>query len=109
MKSTFSKTLSKLRREKKFSQSHTAAALGVSQALLSHYENGIREPKLEFVIKVCDYYGVTADYLLGRTGERDGGTSKLRESFGSLVDLFAEQKAAESMLMEKMKQLIKED
>lgn len=35
--------------------------LGISQALLSHYENGIREPGLAFVVKACDYYGVSAD------------------------------------------------
>jgi transcriptional regulator with XRE-family HTH domain len=44
--------------------------LGVSQALLSHYENGIREPKLDFVIRVCGYYNVSADYILGRTDEK---------------------------------------
>ena len=69
MKSHFSGALSSLRREKGFSQRQAAADLGVSQALLSHYENGAREPKLEFVIRACDYYNVTADHLLGRTDE----------------------------------------
>ena len=46
-----------------------AADLHISQALLSHYENGAREPGLNFVCRACDYYGVTADYLLGRTEE----------------------------------------
>ena len=62
--------LSRLRREKGLSQRRAAADLGVSQALLSHYENDAREPKHEFVVKACDYYGVAADYLLGRIGER---------------------------------------
>ena len=66
MKTDFAGTLSRLRREKSLSQRLVAADLGVSQALLSHYENGAREPKLEFVVKACDYYGVTSDYLLGR-------------------------------------------
>ena len=35
-------------------------------------ENGIREPGLAFVTRVCDYYHVSADYLLGRTLSRDG-------------------------------------
>ena len=35
--------LSSLRKEKGLSQKEAAAGLGVSQALLSHYENGIRE------------------------------------------------------------------
>ena len=66
----FSRTLSLLRQEKGVSQRTAAGALGISQALLSHYENGIREPGLAFVAKVCDYYQVSADYLLGRTPDR---------------------------------------
>ena len=69
---TFSQALSRLRREKGVSQRQAAQALEVSQALLSHYENGIREPGLAFVTRACDYYHVSADYLLGRTGERSG-------------------------------------
>ena len=47
MDRTFPKTLSALRREKNISQRKAAADLGISQALLSHYENGTREPGLE--------------------------------------------------------------
>lgn len=68
----FSQALSHLRHEKGISQRLAAQELGVSQALLSHYENGIREPGLAFVVKVCDYYQVSADYLLGRTSDRSG-------------------------------------
>ncbi len=71
----FSQALSHLRHEKGISQRLAAQELGVSQALLSHYENGIREPGLAFVVKACDYYQVSADYLLGRTGIRAGGVS----------------------------------
>ena len=67
MATDFSRTLSLLRQEKGISQRKAAAALGISQALLSHYENGIREPGLAFVCKVCDFYRVSADFLLGRT------------------------------------------
>ena len=72
----FSERMSELRRKKGASQRTAAAELGISQALLSHYENGAREPGLEFVCRACDYYGVTADYLLGRTDETDGDPSQ---------------------------------
>ena len=72
MASDFSRTLALLRREKKISQRTAAADLGVSQALLSHYENGLREPGLSFVVRAADYYGVSCDYLLGRSMARDG-------------------------------------
>jgi transcriptional regulator with XRE-family HTH domain len=67
MKTDFASILSSLRRDSGQSQKKAADNLGISQALLSHYENGIREPKLEFILKACDYYDVTADYMLGRT------------------------------------------
>ena len=74
----FSETMSALRKERGASQRTAAAELGISQALLSHYENSAREPGLEFVCRACDYYGVTADYLLGRTDEPEGeGASRL--------------------------------
>ena len=44
MATDFSRTLSLLRQEAGISQRKAAAALGISQALLSHYENGIRQP-----------------------------------------------------------------
>ena len=70
MKSGFSETLSKLRRDKNLSQRKVSGDLGISQALLSHYENGAREPKLEFVLRACEYYGVSADYMLGRVKKK---------------------------------------
>lgn len=75
MASDFSRTLALLRREKRISQRTAAGDLQVSQALLSHYENGLREPGLSFVVRAADYYGVSCDYLLGRSMSRDGGTT----------------------------------
>ena len=72
MNAEFSRTLSLLRQEQGVSQRTAANALGISQALLSHYENGIREPGLAFVVRACEYYNVSADFLLGRTLSRDG-------------------------------------
>lgn len=69
---SFSQILSELRRSSGLSQRKAAGDLKISQALLSHYENGAREPGLNFVCRVCDYYNVTADYLLGRSPNPDG-------------------------------------
>ena len=66
MKTDFAEMLSSLRRERGISQKKAAKDLQISQALLSHYENGVREPKFEFIHKACLYYGVSADYILGR-------------------------------------------
>lgn len=70
MKTDFASILNKLRRENNLSQKKAADDLGISQALLSHYENGVREPKMEFIKKACEYYSVSTDYMLGRTEEK---------------------------------------
>jgi len=70
MNKDFSRIITLLRKEKKLSQKQVATDLNISQALLSHYEKGIRECGLEFLIKIADYYNVSCDYLLGRTPQR---------------------------------------
>lgn len=70
MGSDFAVKISLLRREQNISQKQAAEDLGISQALLSHYEKGIRECGLHFVVKAADYYQVSCDYLLGRTNRR---------------------------------------
>ena len=75
----YSEKLVELRTEKGISQKVAALELGVSQALLSHYEKGIREFNMDFLCKVADYYGVTTDYILGRTQSRTGLDSNTLE------------------------------
>lgn len=76
MNTNFPRTISLLRKEKGLSQRAVAKALGVSQAVLSHYENGLREPGLEFVAAAADYFKVSCDFLLGRTMSREDYTIK---------------------------------
>ena len=104
-KSKFAVNLGKLRRERGLSQRQAAALFGVSQALLSHYETNSREPKLDFVIKVCDYYNVTTDFILGRTKERNDGSSRLSGQVDEIVCSLEELKTAESELIGRLKAL----
>lgn len=76
----FSNILSRLRKERGISQKQVASDLGISQALLSHYEKGIRECGLDFVVKCSKYYGVTTDYLLGVSENRHGMGSEYFDS-----------------------------
>lgn len=77
MVNDFPRTLCLLRQEKGLSQKMASVALHISQALLSHYEKGVREPGLAFVVNAADYYGVSCDYLLGRSMSRDGVSIKI--------------------------------
>ncbi len=72
MNADFPRIITLLRKERNISQKQAAADLGVSQALLSHYEKGIRECGLDFLVKTADYYNVSCDYLLGRCAEPMG-------------------------------------
>ena len=63
----FANIIASTRKRRGISQKEAAIDLGISQALLSHYENGIRECSLDFLVKLSDYYGVTCDYLLGHS------------------------------------------
>lgn len=68
----FSRIITLLRKERGITQKQAALDLGISQALLSHYEKGLRECGLDFLIRLCDYYDVSSDYILGRTADRTG-------------------------------------
>ena len=71
---SFNRILTLLRKERGMTQKEAAASLGVSQALLSHYEKGIRECGLDFVVRAASFYGVSTDYLLGISPDRSGAT-----------------------------------
>ncbi len=75
----FPRIIAMLRKERKITQKKAAKDLNVSQALLSHYEKGIRECGLDFLVRCADYYGVSCDYLLGRSPEPSGTTISIEE------------------------------
>ncbi|MCI8496707.1 MAG: helix-turn-helix transcriptional regulator [Clostridiales bacterium] len=79
MNDSFPRIITLLRKERGISQKAAAQELGISQALLSHYEKGIRECGLDFLTRTADFYGVSVDYLLGRTPERSGARLTLED------------------------------
>jgi transcriptional regulator with XRE-family HTH domain len=62
--------LKRLREEKGISQLELAKVLNLSNVMLSRYEKNKRSPDYETLSKLADYYGVTTDFLLGRTNIR---------------------------------------
>ena len=75
----FNRIITLLRKERGITQKQAAQDLGISQAQLSHYEKGIRECGLAFVVQVADYYDVSCDYLLGRSADRSGLTLSVED------------------------------
>jgi transcriptional regulator with XRE-family HTH domain len=56
-----------LREERKLSQESLANIIGVDHSTIANYETGARFPKYPILIKIADYFGVSIDWLLGRT------------------------------------------
>lgn len=59
--------LKELRIARELSQKDVATQLGVSTRAYSHYEIGDRDPSIELLKTLCDFFDVSADYLIGRT------------------------------------------
>ena len=79
MNRDFPRVMTLLRKERGLSQKSAAADMGITQALLSHYEKGKRECGLDFLVRAADYYSVSVDYLLGRTSSGSGVTISEQE------------------------------
>ena len=63
---TFASRLKQLREEKGETLKEVAAALGITTSGYAHYEQGIREPPLLTLVRMCDHFDVSADYILCR-------------------------------------------
>ena len=66
MKVIFPERLSYLMRIEKLSQSELARKIGISQSAICNWLNGKKEPSIESLWKLADYFDVTVDYLIGR-------------------------------------------
>lgn len=58
--------IKKLRLDKGLTQREVADIINIRQASYSKYETGDSQPKIETIIFLADFYGVSTDYLLGR-------------------------------------------
>ncbi|WP_226894293.1 helix-turn-helix domain-containing protein [Paraclostridium bifermentans] len=67
---TFNERLRNLRKEKQITIEQLANDLGSAKSTISRYENGLREPKKDFLELLSKYFDVSVDYLLGNTDER---------------------------------------
>lgn len=63
----FGELLSELRQDKGMTQKELADKLFVTTATISNYEHGVHMPDAEKLVCIADLFGVTTDYLLGRT------------------------------------------
>lgn len=67
---TFEERLAALRKEKGVSQADLGTILGVTRWSVLNYEAGKNRPDYDGLIALADYFGVSLDYLTGRTDQR---------------------------------------
>lgn len=89
---SFGSRLKKLRTEKNFSQKQVASDMGISITTISQYESDSRFPNKEMLKRLCKYYQISSDYLLGLTDIKHAPLSK--------------EEAKEKMMMSKQMDLI---
>ena len=61
--------LKRLRQSMHLSQKQLARLLRVDRSTISSYESGVRQPPLDTLSRIADVFGVSTDYLLGRTSD----------------------------------------
>lgn len=73
------RNLIELRKEQKLTQSNMAEVLGISRQAYSNYEAGKRQPDNEILLKLAEYFNVSVDYLLGRSGKNENASMSARK------------------------------
>lgn len=63
----FNEKLRELRREKQMTLKQVSMELNIPLRTYANYEQGTREPSIDMLRRLCDFYDVSADYLIGRT------------------------------------------
>ena len=69
MREILSQRLKACREKKGYTQAQVAIYCDITEKAYQNYELMTREPKVEILIRIADLFGVTIDYLVGRTEE----------------------------------------
>ena len=85
----FNKIFRELRLKYGYTQDGLAAAIGMSRSAVSMYETGNREPDIETLEKIADYFNIDMDHLLGRTPSTDTPDSVNEPTFTTVERLIA--------------------
>lgn len=64
----FAKNLQRLRAEKGLSQTELSKLIGTNRSAVGNYEQGIREPNFEILIRIANVLGCTTDELIRKRG-----------------------------------------
>lgn len=90
----FSVKIKALRKSKGYSQQALADKLGVTKSLISGYEQDLRLPSLDMLVKISREFGVSSDYLLSLDRQKTINVEALTDRqiaiISDMVNEFAE-------------------
>ena len=87
-----------LREDRDLRQIDVAKETGIDQKTLSNYETGKTNPDSYAIIKLCDFFDVSADYLIGRADER-------QTKIGKIEDRISDISKSLEIIMEELKKI----
>ena len=64
------KIIKDLREDQDLTQQQVAEILGTSQTMYARYERGANELPIRHLLVLSDYYGVSTDYILGKSNKK---------------------------------------
>ena len=76
--------LRRFREELGINKRQMAERLGIPYTTYNNYETGIRTPDIQMLIRFADYFGVSLDALLGRTGQTDSTDYEMEKDYAKL-------------------------
>lgn len=90
----FGTRLKDLRKSKRLTQLELAEAVDLVKSSISAYEKGLKYPSIEVLIKLCNFFNVSSDYLLGLSDNKEiqkyDLTEEQREIITKLITQFHE-------------------
>ena len=103
MITALSQRLRQLRLEKDLRQDQLAKLVHVEKSSISMYENDVRQPSYEVLLRYADIFGVSVDYLLGRTTDRSLDLSGLTAADIALISKLVDSMAAKNRKLEELR------
>ena len=100
----FARILQDLREDRDISRKDLALELNISVSTLGMYEQGRREPNIDMLIKLADYFDVSIDFLVGRSFKNENNESlvealhlkneidKLPQGYKNIIDFMLNTK-----------------
>lgn len=101
--------IKELREKRGISQEELANEVNLSNQVISFYENGKREPKIEKWQKLADYFNVSVPYLQGTVGEYidiHDLNEEEQDAYNRITDMLCEEYPEDSISWSKIGQLL---